>query len=582
MGIVGPFGLAILFLFGCSDGSSAKSQVEPDPETTAVSPVASAAPKEIPDTTQFVDVAAQSGIDFVLHNDEVAGRFWLPEVMGAGVAWLDYDVDGTLDLYLMNGQVVEGAPNPRHTNKLFQGSPALGLQETPAFRDVTERSRTGDRSYGQGCAVGDFDADGFPDLYLTNYGANVLLHNNGDGTFEDVTTAARVGDPRWGTSAAWFDVDADGDLDLYAVNYVAMTSANHHICYDDDIARYCGPGGYEGEPDCLFLSDGAGGFTESSAKLGLVGEMAKGLAVAVLDLDDDTKPEIYVANDMTPNFLFTQSDSLDGKLFRDVAPEAGCAVSHVGDNEASMGIACADFDGDLLPDLFVTHFYTAKNTLYTNLGGLVFHDTSHRSRIAATSFETLGFGTLSFDQDLDGAVDLFIANGHVLGPNKNPGPMRPQLLNNDGTARFADVSDHAGEYFLGEYLGRGAAGADYDRDGDLDIAVTHVHAPFALLSNQHSGAGHHVGFRLRTRDRIPPVGSRVEITYGMRKAVRHMTAGGSYLSTSDSRLLFGLGLHTGPVTVKVYWSTGETDDWHDVQVDRYWVLAPGQPPARDE
>ena len=246
-----------------------------------------------------------------------------------------------------------------------------------------------------------------------------------------------------------------------------------------------------------------------------------------------------------------------------------------------MGIACADFNGDLLPDLFLTHFYTAKNTLYTNLGGLIFQDTSQRSRIAATSFETLGFGTIPCDQDLDGSVDLFVANGHVLGPNKQPGPMRPQLLSNNGAARFTDVSDRAGEYFQGKYLGRGAAAADYDRDGDLDIAVTHVHAPLALLRNEYNGPRHYVGFRLQTWDRIPPVGSRVEIEYGDKKAVQHVVAGGSYLSSSDPSLLFGLDMQSEPIGVTVHWSTGETDRWDDLQVDCYWTLTPGQPPEKD-
>jgi hypothetical protein len=575
LGIAELCGSAILFLAGCAGHAESRPSVETVPETAAVSPLASVALKSAADATQFVDVAIPSGINFVLHNDEIPDRYWLPEVMGGGVAWLDYDVDGIVDLYLMNGQVVEGAPIPTHTNKLYQGL------QTRAFRDVTELSRTGDPGYGQGCAVGDFDADGFPDMYLTNYGANVLLHNNGDGTFGDVTQAAQVGNAKWGTSAAWFDIDADGDLDLYVVNYVAMTPKNHRVCDYDGVPGYCGPGSYEGEPDCVYLSDGDGAFTEAAEELGLVGEMGKGLAVVVLDLDEDTEPEIYVANDMTPNFLFTKSGGGDGKLFRDVATEAGCAVSHVGNNEASMGVASADFDADLLPDLFLTHFYAAKNTLYRNLGGLVFQDTSQRSRIAATSFETLGFGTVPFDHDLDGAVDLFVANGHVLGPKKQPGPMRPQLLSNDGAARFTDVSDQAGAYFLGHYLGRGAAGADYDRDGDLDIAVTHVHAPFALLRNQHSEPHHYVGFRLLTPDRMPPVGSRVEITCGTQKAVRHVLAGGSYLSTSDSRMLFGLGEHAGPVAVKVCWSSGETSHWDDVEVDRYWTLTPHQPPRSD-
>lgn len=535
----------------------------------SASPVSNAPPRF---KSNYADVAGESGIEFSFHTDEVPDRYWLPEIMGGGAAWLDFDGDGSLDLYLMNGQVVEGEPKAEYTNRMFRGSSAR------RFRDVTRESFSGDLGYGQGCAVGDFDADGFPDLYLTNYGANVLLRNNGDGTYTDVTAAAGVGDTLWGSSTVWVDIDGDGDLDLYVVNYVAMSFANHHVCEYDGVPGYCGPGSYEGEPDRVYLSNNDGTFVEAADELGLLGDNGKGLAVAVLDFDDDARAEIYVANDMTPNFLFTRSGATGSDLFRDVAPQAGCAVSNVGENEASMGIACGDFDGDLRPDLFLTHFYTAKNTLYSNLGGLVFQDTSQRSRIAATSFETLGFGTVPLDHDLDGSLDLFVANGHVLGPKHNPGPMRPQMLVNDGEARFTDVSDFSGGYFRGKYLGRGAAGADYDNDGDIDIAVTHLDAPFALLRASAPREHHYIGFELVSPMRILPVGGRVVITQGERQVVRHVMAGGSYLCSSDPRLLFGLGGDSSAVDIEVFWPSGETDRWTQLAVDRYWRLTPGEPP----
>lgn len=569
--IAGLLSPAILLCLGCGTGTGTPpvtvTPVLPKPPpVVAKSNLAAAA--------NFVDVAAASGIKFSFHSDEVPDRFWLPEIMGGGAAWFDFDLDRVFDLYLMNGQIVDGEPNAEYTNRLFRGA-AGGM-----FEDVTADSRAGDLAYGQGCAVGDFDADGFPDLYLANYGANVLLHNNGDGTFSDATAAAAVGDTLWSTSTTWFDIDEDGDLDLYVVNYVNMTFANHHVCQYDGVDGYCGPGNYEAEPDRVYLNNGDGSFTESAAEMGLLGDDGKGLAIAVLDLDDDARPEIYIANDMTANFLFTRGRG-SSKLFQDVAMESGCALSSTGVNEASMGIACADFDGDLMADLFLTHFYAAKNTLYSNLGGLIFEDTSRGSKIAATSFETLGFGTIPLDFDADGAVDLFIANGHVLGPKKEPGPMCPQLLHNRGKARFADISRSAGEYFQGKYLGRGAASADYDRDGDLDIVVTHVHAPLALLRNDTKTENHYIGFELFTQTRIPPIGARVVVTCDGQRFVRHVTAGGSYLSTSDPALLFGLGVRDEPVQIEVFWPSGQTDRWSDLPVDRYWQLTPGQRPRSD-
>lgn len=245
-----------------------------------------------------------------------------------------------------------------------------------------------------------------------------------------------------------------------------------------------------------------------------------------------------------------------------------------------MGVACADFDGDGLVDIFLAHYYTQKNTLYHNLGDLIFEDDSRRTRIAATSYDTLGFGTVAFDYDLDGSRDLFVANGHVLGPLQTPNEMHPQLLHNDGSGRFDDVSRIAGPYFEDLWLGRGAAGADYDNDGDVDLVVSHLHRPVALLRNDTQTPHHFIGLDLRTPTRLPPAGARVVVTAGDRKMVMPIVGGGSYLSSGDPRLVIGLGDWDGTVDVEVYWPTGGVGLFPGLPTDRYWRITEGGQPER--
>lgn len=256
---------------------------------------------------------------------------------------------------------------------------------------------------------------------------------------------------------------------------------------------------------------------------------------------------------------------------------AGCALSGTGDNEASMGLACADFDGDGLPDLFLTHYYQRKNTLYRNLGQLYFEDDSFESRIAATSFQSLGFGTAALDYDRDGWPDLFVANGHVLGPLQSPNAMQPQFLRNDGQGRFADISHGAGAYFQELVLGRGVAAADYDNDGDVDLAVSHLHRPLALLRNDTDSRRHFLGIRLQTADRSSPAGARVVVTVADRRQVVPACVGGSYLSCHDDRLLIGLGDAARADQVEVYWPSGRIDRVENLAADSYWLFHEGRP-----
>ncbi|MFM8283586.1 MAG: CRTAC1 family protein [Planctomycetaceae bacterium] len=548
----------------------------------------------------FDDVARSSGIDFTYDRDVVPDRWLVVEVMGGGVAWIDYDRDGWLDLFLTNGGRIEYDKGPPRDapDRLFrsQGRDAGGAVR---FHDVTASAAAGEPGYGQGVAVGDYDADGFPDLYLANYGPNALLRNNGDGTFSVVTGAAGVGDDKWGTGAVFTDLDFDGILDIYCCNFLDNIPANARPCFVGakvegttgytEKQGYCGPGNYRGDQDAVYRGRGDGSFERAEVDLGFVERegAGKGLCVAVADLDDDLKPEIYVGNDMTPNYLYvprgdpvpTATGSVLRVRYEEVAFDAGCAVSDQGENEATMGIVCEDLNDDALPDIFLCHFYKAKNTLYHNLGKLQFADESRRTRIAATSFDNLGFGTVALDWDRDGRLDLFNATGHVLGPNYEPEHMPPQLLRRVDRERFADVSgDVAGSYFSGSYLGRGVAGADYDNDGDLDIAVAHNDSPFALLRNDTAAPGRFISLDLVSRNRVPPVGGRVEMTCGAIRMVRPVVAGGSYLASHDPRILFTLPPGEAPAEVTIHWPTGRVDRV-SLGGDRHWRVVEGAAPV---
>ena len=529
----------------------------------------------------FREVAAVAGIRFRRFSDVVPGRFFLPEIMGGGVAWFDFDRDGRMDLYAVNGCPLWD-PDPQQTrtgNQLYRNI------DGNQFEPCAFPSHSAVNRYGQGVAAGDFNSDGFPDLYLANFGSNVLLVNNGDGTFDDVTRQAQVDDRSWSTSVVWFDADGDGLEDLYVVNYLNVTRKGHKICKYDGADGYCGPGSWKGVEDRLFVNLGDGRFRESARQLGIDSRQGKGLAVIACDFDEDRRPEIYVANDMAANFLFTRSPAdrnskTDRRTYRNIAAAAACARSEDGRNEASMGIACADFDGDGRPDIFLTHFYQNKNTLYRNLGDLSFADDSKRTRVAAASYLTLGFGTVAADFDWDGDQDLFIANGHVLGPAHKPFEMKPQLLENDGRGIFSDFSATLGGYFDVECLGRGAAAGDFDNDGRVDFVVSHVDRPLALLKNETKSRFRFIGLQLLTRNRTSPIGARVGATIGGRKRTSAIVGGGSYLSTNDPRLVIGLKDHTGPVRFEVTWPSGETYSYGPLEPGRYWLIREGNEPLQ--
>ena len=578
--------LLLLSAVICGCGPVDSSTVDPSPKPKSSSPIPRATLESDRPTSPpavdpqrgsirpvFVDWAAELQLKHTFHTDTVPGRYFLPEIMCGGVAWLDFDLDGWLDLYLTNGSKLKD-PDPAdrtHVHRFFRNRGGR------SFEELGPDCRLVHNGYGQGTAVGDFNQDGFPDLFVSCYGPNRLYLNLGDGTFEDVTGSLGDLAPQWSTGAVFADFDADGDLDLFVANYMDVNWQTHKSCTFGGKPGYCGPGDYNAQPDWLFLNDGMGRFEERAVEMGMVGERGNGLAVAWADLDDDRLPELYVANDMAPNFLFTRSGTNGQPLYVDVAGRAGCAVSGNGQNEASMGIALGDFDRDGLPDLYLTHYYHHKNTLYHNLGGMLFEDDSYRTRVATLSKERLGFGCLALDYDRDGALDLFVANGHVLGPEHDPFQMQPTLIHNDGRGRFDDVSSLAGVYFESNMLGRGVGGADFDNDGDLDLAVTHLDRPVALLKNETVTEGGWIGLSLSSARRIRPVGGKVELIQGAHRDVRHLWDGGSYYSSSDERVLLAVP-QKGPFSVQVTWPDGQQAMYDSLQPNQYWIIRPGLDP----
>ncbi|MBI3464724.1 MAG: VCBS repeat-containing protein, partial [Planctomycetes bacterium] len=450
-------------------------------------------------TPRLLDVASAAGIQFTYYPDAVPGRFFLPEDLGGGAGWLDFDGDGRLDLFLTNGCRLPCTPSDRtHVQKLFR------QVATGQFVEVGELAGVALVLYGQGCTVGDIDNDGFPDIVVTAYGNVTLLVNNGDGTFAADVQHARLDDPGWSTSAALGDVNRDGSLDLYVAHYAVVSLEDIPVCtYESEHGKtrgYCGPASYVAEPHALLLNNESGSFGKFELTAGAAPKQpGKGLGLVIADLDGDGWPEVYVANDMDPNYLFHNmgNDPEAPPRFEEVAMRAGAALSGEGKPEAGMGLACADFDGDGDLDLFITHYYLEKNTYYENAGHLSFLDRSSYTGLAAPSLPFLGFGTVPIDYDLDGWQDLFVANGHVLGKQIKPYAMRPQLFRNTGKARFVELTSRAGPYFFDERVGRGAAMADYDNDGDEDVLVVHIDdRPVSLLRNDTQRLGRPLGLEL--------------------------------------------------------------------------------------
>ena len=596
-----PFVLFLWLLGGTVAGCGGATDPEPPAPSPPPAGPASGAPADL-----LVDRAAETGLDFV-HFHGATGKRWMAEVMGSGVALLDYDRDGDLDVYLVQGAplapgetVADALVPPRHPiplsdrlyrNDLEPSSASSADGSVPlAFTDVTESSGLAAlaRGYGMGAAAGDVDGDGFPDLYVTALGENLLLRNRGDGTFEDVTAAAGAGDARWSVPAVLFDREGDGDLDLFIGNYVAFPMDEPPDCRDSaGRPDYCGPSLYPPQGDRLLENRGDGTFRDVTVEVGLADpgvEPGRALGAVAEDLDGDGRRDLFVANDGMRNHLWLFQE--DG-TYREAALAAGLAVDGSGREEGSMGIAVGDPDGDGDPDLLLTHLVTETNTLYLNAGPEVgrglFTDASGPSGLGSPSRRHTGFGTGFFDLDGDGRLELLTVNGAVqnieaLVTAGDPFPLHEtnqlfRLVGPEGSEaedgavpRFEEITRRGGTVFELSEVSRGAAFGDVDNDGDTDVVVTHNGGPVRLLINRAADGARWLGFSLFTGD--PPryaLGARVELLQGGEPiAWRRAAADGSYASSSDPRVLFSLGRSEEPMPeidgLRVTWPDGTVEE----------------------
>ncbi|MEP6994397.1 MAG: CRTAC1 family protein [Acidobacteriota bacterium] len=523
---------------------------------------------------QFVDVASQVGLAFT-HDRGTTREHHMAETMGSGLAWLDYDNDGWMDLYVVQSGPFPPSGSPRAQDRLFRNS------GDGTFTDVTARAKLHDGAYGLGAYAADFDADGWVDLLVTNWGGVILYRNKGDGTFTDVTAESGLqGVKGFVTAAAWGDVDGDGRLDLFLARYVDDRNENKLFCGDPATGKraYCYPMMYPGTSPLLFANAGGGGFQDITGRAGLGAAVGRGLGAVFVDVDLDGKLDLYVANDETTNFLF---HNLGGGRFEDVSVVSGTGFDAQGNPQGGMGVDAGDLDGDGLPDLVVANFEGETNEYYRNLGSDVFEDLSLSSGFGPPAVNFVGFGLNLLDVDNDGDLDAFIANGHTFERPTRQGSTYAEkafLMWNDGTGHFRERA--CGPGFSPEYVGRGSAVADYDNDGDPDVAVSNSGGPLQLLRND-GGGGHWVGVQLVGRkSNRQGIGSRlVAETPTGRKLTRFVQAGNSYLSSSDPRVVFGLGSEEAIRKLTVYWPSGIVQVLEDLPSGGYRKVEEKAEPA---
>lgn len=544
----------------------------------------------------FREAAEECGLNF-RHYCGATKQMYFPEIMGSGVALLDYNNDGATDVFLVQGDLID--PHSKPGDALFPRPPEremgcrlfrndLKRDGRLHFTDVTEQAGLGHLRVGagMGVTVGDYDNDGWPDLYVTGYGRSVLLHNNGNGTFSDVTQRAGVGDEgNWATSAAFCDYDRDGKLDLVVANYVDFTVKNNQKCHaQSGPLDYCGPLSYRGVSARLYHNLGGGRFRDVTAASGLGSVRGAGLGVACADLDGDGWPDIFIANDQTANTLWL--NKRNGTL-KESATLTGCAYSATGYPQANMGLAVGDVENSGHEDVLITHLATEGAMLFRNDGSANFHDDTARAGLRDATMPTTGFGTDWLDYDNDGLLDLFVTNGAVATEEAQRGAAWPfaqsdQLFHNEGAGRpFRETTLSGGPAFQLRGVGRGAAFGDLDNDGRVDIVVTSNNGPVRLLLNQAQSRNHWLSVRLRgVRSNRMGIGARVAVVRKGQKPVwRRCHADGSYLSASDTRVYFGLGADADTLTegvqVIVQWPDGRRETWPSKQVDRLITLAEG-------
>ena len=525
----------------------------------------------------FTDVTAAAGIRFV-HNSGRAGAKWLPETMGSGVAFFDADGDGWIDLLFINGRdwsaSARGASTRRSLPALYRNNKGAG------FTDITAGSGLDVVTYGMGVAAGDYDNDGRSDVYVTSLDGDRLYRNEGGGKFRDVTKAAGIANANFGTSAAWVDYDKDGRLDLFVANYVQWTPQTDLRCTLDGATKsYCTPESYPGTSSALYRNLGGGRFEDASRKSGVADPTSKSLGISIIDFDSDGWPDLFVANDTQPNKLYRNNQN---GTFSDVGLRSGVAYSEEGVARGAMGVDAADYDRSGRPHLLVGNFSNQMLGLYHNEGNGLFVDEAPRSTVGRASLLSLAFGVFFFDYDLDGWSDIFAANGHI---EEEIGRVQPKvqyrqpplLFRNLGSRKFEDASGAVGKDFARPIVARGAAYADYDRDGDLDVVMTTNHGPAYLFRNDGGNRNNWLAVQTRgVKSNRDGIGAIVRVTSTGGRQWQMVRSGSSYASQSELTLTFGLGGDTAASSIEVEWPSGARDRIDNVPARQLVTIEEGR------
>jgi hypothetical protein len=526
----------------------------------------------------FTDVTSSAGIHFK-HNNGAYGGKLLPETLGSGCAFFDYDNDGWLDILLVNSMDWPGHANQRSTLKLYRNN------RNGTFTDATRAAGLDLEMYGMGVAVGDYNNDGFPDILITCVGQNRLFKNTGKGTFVDVTNSSGLGKRQaFSTSALWFDYDRDGLLDLFVCNYVKWSPERDVFCsLDGKHKSYCTPEAYVGQTCWLFHNRGNGTFEDVTASSGIFDTSSKSLGVAMFDYDNNGWPDLLVANDTQPNKLYRNQHN---GTFKDVGVEAGIAFSAEGKARAGMGVDIGDFENSGYPGVAITNFDNEMIALYRSEGGGTLADIAVQSGVGLPSKTTLGFGCAFADCDLDGSLDLIAVNGHIddtVRNVRNVGYAQPpQLFLNNGKGKFSEVGSEAGGGFNQPRVGRGLAIGDFDRDGDLDVLMTTNDGPAYLFRNEQTAGNRSIRFKLiGTKSNRDAIGARLKVFAGGAMQTRMVRSGSSYLSQSELPVTFGVGKRDEIERVVVDWPSGRTEEFKQLASAKSYKIVEGQGVTQD-
>lgn len=599
LGRVRWFGLhTLLLIAGCINGpgesnsgkhaaentADPKAHVATDPSIAAATPSVFAefarnVPKKATNTDRpqvirpairFADTAQALGLDFVYQNGS-RGEQLMVEATGGGAGWLDYDNDGWIDVYLCQGGRAYSPPGPdQPRDELFRSR--FGQH----FQGVALQAGIDERGYGQGVCTGDYDNDGFVDILVTNVGPSRLFRNCGDGTFIEESIPAGLRENGWASSAAWSDIDRDGDLDLYICRYCLYDPVRPQVCLNAEGQHsICHPSQVKSEPDEFYLNQGDGTFVAASREMGLYGDQNRALGVVMADFNNDQWPDVFVANDTTPNFLYINEQ---GKHFSEQAKILGCAVSAEGSPQANMGVACGDFDRNGFLDLYVTHFSNEWNALYVNDGPVGFSDRSALLQLVTPTLPMLAFGTTMHDFNGDGLMELLVANGHIneRRPEGSTYAQIPQLFSYNGET-WDEIGSDAGPDFRVPVVARGVAVADYDRDGRIDVILVTQNTPTKLLHNESEGTRLLQIDCIGRRSNRQAFGTRATATNGAIQQTAEIYGGGSYCSSQELTLTFGFGTEDQSVDVELKWPSGVVQKLHGVKVpQRLTLLEPDE------